>query len=243
MSRQAASAASSPLGRDRLSDYNRRTAIALALGMGGAAVLAALGQPTTEGNPPTRLEELFPRSFGEWNTDDSLDLFVRPHERLGGKLYGIYDQILERNYLNDTGQRLMLLVAYGSEQSARLKMHRPEVCYPPAGFDVQRVHAAQLSLASHAIPVRRLHARSRSRSEPITYWTTLGDAVMADDAGFRLRQLSFGLRGRILDGMLVRVSSIDADADRAWRLHSRFAGQLALALDPASRARVIGRPE
>lgn len=225
-----------------MSQYNRRAALALALGMGGTAVLAALGRPTSDGNTSLRLEELFPRRIGDWGIDDSFDMFVRPHERQGGKLYGVYDQILERNYLNAHGERLMLSVAYGSEQSARLKMHRPEVCYPPSGFEVRRVHAAQLPLAGHAIPVVRLHARTRSRSEPITYWTTLGDAVMADDAGFRMRQLSFGLRGRILDGMLVRVSSIDADADRAWKLHGLFAGQLALALDPALRARVIGQP-
>ena len=78
------------------------------------------------------------------------------------------------------------------------------------------------------------------RSEPITYWTVLGDVVVTDAAAFRLRQLSFSVRRQLLDGMLVRVSSIDLDPAHAYALQSQFADALAQAMQPAARVKLFG---
>jgi hypothetical protein len=43
------------------------------------------------------------------------------------------------------------------------------------------------------------------------------------------------LTGRIPDGLLFRVSSIDPDPARAWRKQDEFVGQLLAALPPAER--------
>jgi hypothetical protein len=53
-------------------------------------------------------------------------------------------------------------------------------------------------------------------------------------------KLRAGLRGEILDGMLIRVSTIDRDAERAYRLQAAFADALVRAIDPGYRVRVIG---
>lgn len=222
----------------------RRRALALGAGMVSVAVLAALGKPVAErpeGAPAPRLDEVFPREFGDWRIDEASKAFVRPPDQLG-RLYGIYDQVLERSYIDPQGRRVMLSVAFGSEQSAGLKMHRPEVCYAVGGYEVSGLRRGEtLALAGRAVPVTRLHALRPGRSEPITYWTVLGDVVVPDRVGFALRQLSFGLRRRLLDGMLVRVSSIDADPAEAYDLQARFAQALAAALKPADRPKVIGR--
>jgi EpsI family protein len=62
--------------------------------------------------------------------------------------------------------------------------------------------------------VRRLFTSKGSREEPLTYWFTVGDrAVQGWNA--RLVELSYTLTGQIPDGLLFRVSSIDADQTRA----------------------------
>jgi len=53
-------------------------------------------------------------------------------------------------------------------------------------------------------------------------------------------KLRAGLRGKILDGMLIRVSTIDNDIGRAYRVQATFADALVRAIDPGYRMRVIG---
>jgi EpsI family protein len=86
-----------------------------------------------------------------------------------------------------------------------------------------------------------MHARLGPRSEPVSYWMLLGDQPVADDAAWRWRQLRHGLQGRILDGLLVRVSTIDAEGPRAWGEHLRFADELLAALPPEGRTLLLGR--
>jgi len=50
----------------------------------------------------------------------------------------LYSQILNRVYVNATGYRIMLLLAYGSDQHGSLQADKPEVCYPAQGFALQR---------------------------------------------------------------------------------------------------------
>lgn len=219
----------------------RRKALTLALGMGAAALLAAAIRPARmPADAATPLESVFPRSLGTWRIDAGRDAFVRPADQQA-RVYGVYDQVLERIYVGPQDERVMLSVAYGSEQSPGLQVHRPEICYAGGGFDVSDLHRAALRLAGREVDVTRLHAKRPGRSEPITYWTVLGGRVVRDAGGFRWRQLSSSLRGHLLDGMLVRISSIDADPQHGWQVHERFAQALAAALEPAKQAQVIGR--
>ena len=220
----------------------RRKALVLAASMGAAAALAALGKPVPHDDasaPALDLDTLFPREFGDWHVDAASEAFVRPAAQQG-KVYKIYDQVLERSFVNSQGQRIMVSAAFGREQSAGMQMHRPEVCYPGGGFKVEGVEAVQLTLAGQVVAATRLHAFLPGRSEPITYWTLLGGVVVTDSTAFRLRQLSFGLRRRLLDGLLMRVSSIDAQPARAYALQSQFADELVRAMRPAERVKVIG---
>jgi len=52
--------------------------------------------------------------------------------------------------------------------------------------------------------------------------------------------LRFGLRGTVPDGMLVRVSSLDADERSGYALHDRFVRDLLGSLAPLVRARLLG---
>jgi EpsI family protein len=221
----------------------RRKALMLAASMGAAALLAALGKPArTEHAQSQRinLDTLLPRQFGRWQVDETAESFVRP-AKLQGKVFQVYDQVLERTFVNPQGQRVMLSAAFGSEQSAGLQMHRPEACYPGGGFKVEGLQSVALTLAGQKVSATRLHAHMPGRSEPITYWMVLGDVVVTDSAQFRLRQLSFSVRRELLDGMLVRLSSIDPTPAQAYTLHGEFADELARALKPEDRIKLIGK--
>src|SRR6267378_4531886 len=84
----------------------------------------------------------------------------------------LYSQILTRTYVNSAGYRIMLSLAYGSDQRGSLQAHKPEVCYPAQGFALQANEAASIATSYGAIPVRRLLTSLGARKEPVTYWFT-----------------------------------------------------------------------
>lgn len=222
----------------------RRRAFMLAGAMASVAGVAALvrpPRPDPDARPTTALDTLFPQRFGEWRVDELSRAFVRPADRQG-KLYQVYDQVLERTFVDARERRVMLSVAFGSEQSSSLQMHRPEVCYRSAGYAIHGVQGDTLRLAGHAVTATRVHAVLPGRPEPITYWTVLGGVVVSDAASARRRRIAAVFRHELLDGMLVRISTIDGDLARAYALQSRFADELVLAIEPALRAKVIGAP-
>lgn len=220
----------------------RRRALGFAAAMGSVAAVTAMARPPRpdpDAPPPVTLHTLFPERFGDWRVDELSRAFVRAANR-DGRAYGLYDQLLERTFLRSDGLRIMLSVAYGREQSAGLQMHRPEICYRSGGYTISDMQATTLPLSGRTIAATRLMARLPGRPEPITYWTLMGGAVVADAAGIRRRRLAAVLRHQILDGLLVRISSIDDDAARAHEHQARFAEDVVAAIAPADRHRIIG---
>ena len=194
----------------------------------------------TDMRPKVDLEALFPKSFGEWNVDDRMPVqLVSPDQ--AAMLNKIYNQTLSRTYINNAGDRVMLSVAYGGDQSDGTQAHRPEVCYPAQGFQVRSSSRASLSLADAHLPVKRLVAHLGGRVEPITYWVVVGDHVALSGTEQKLAQLSYSTRGVIPDGMLVRVSSIDTDFSHAYGLQERWVQALVTAVAPGMRSFVFGR--
>jgi len=150
---------------------------------------------------------------------------------------------LSRTYVNAGGQRVMLLIAYGPDQlELTTQAHLPDVCYPAQGFDILERSVADLPIPGGALPVARLVAQAPGRTEPLTYWITMGDMVLRDEMQRRLERMRLTLRGIIADGMLVRVSSIDADVARAYRGQEDFIRDLHAALEASVANRVYGAP-
>jgi EpsI family protein len=189
-----------------------------------------------------RLEDIFPAVFGKWHIDETMQAFVRPADEQG-RIYGFYDQVLERAYFNSFGERVMLSAAFGSEQSPALQVHRPEVCYAASGFRVTARRSERLDLGERRLPVTRLLASMPGRSEAITYWTVLGRTIAADVMAFRWHQFTSAVRGDILDGMLVRVSTIGRDSEAGYNIHGCFARDLLQAIPSDHRDRVFGMAE
>lgn len=186
------------------------------------------------------LETLFPRSFGDWVVDDRVPVqLVSPDTE--ALLSKIYHQTLSRTYVNKAGQRIMLSVAYGGDQSDATRAHRPEVCYPAQGFQVMSSVDSAISSKSGPLRVRKLVAKQGGRIEPITYWIMVGDRVALSGSEQKLAQLSYSTRGMIPDGMLVRVSNIGADTEAGFRLHADFVKGLSAAVREELLPQVIGQ--
>ena len=211
--------------------------------MAAAAVASEGLRPSfrlSDHSPPIKLEQQIPESFGEWRIDRGI-VPVLPNPSLQAALDALYSQTLARTYINAQGERIMLSIAYGSDQSNEATaVHRPEFCYSAQGFRVQSLGQTELNIAGTVVPVARLVGSLGPRVEPITYWVTLDEAATLPGLGRKLQQIRYGLRGQIPDGMLVRVSGITPHVDESFATQQRFLEQLFKALPVDVRARYFG---
>jgi EpsI family protein len=185
------------------------------------------------------LADMVPTRFGDWQLDTSVvPLEVDP--RTQEALNKIYNQTLSRTYINSAGERIMLSIAYGGDQSNSMAVHRPEVCYVAQGFNVNSNQVGTLASGYGQLPVRRLVAVQGARNEPITYWITVGEHAINPGMSQKLQQLRYGLSGQVPDGMLVRVSSIGPDNAAAYRLQQQFVVDMLAGLSAPARTRLIG---
>jgi EpsI family protein len=138
----------------------------------------------------------------------------------------------------------MVSVAYGDDQSDNsVQMHYPEVCYPAQGFQLKGNRVEQIHLPQGELKVRRLLTEfGRTRFEPVTYWTIIGDQQSIGGWDHKMAEIRHGLRGEIIDGLLFRVSSIDRDSEAAYRLQNEFIGELVSAMTPPARRQLAGLP-
>jgi EpsI family protein len=213
--------------------------------MVAASGLATAMRPTqkiSDMGPPVKLETMIPKAFGEWREEpQNRALIVDPQQQ--ETIDRIYTQTLSRTYINPEGYRVMLSISYGSDQSDAKQVHKPEICYPAQGFVLKNKQYGQLATPNGAIPVTRIETSLGQRNEPVTYWTTVADRVVGPGLEKKFAQMSFGLRGKIPDGLLFRLSSIDSDTKRAYEMQNAFTGKLLDSLTPEDRPKFIGNPK
>ncbi|MBI3043014.1 MAG: EpsI family protein [Betaproteobacteria bacterium] len=185
------------------------------------------------------LDAIILRSFGDWIVDPNI-IPIPPAPDVQANLQRLYAQIVNRTYVNSRGERIMLTVAYGGDQSDALKAHRQEVCYAAQGFEIRDLAHGELRLRGKAVPVTRMLAVRGRRSEPVTYWFTMADRVVLGRLERLLVQLRFGLAGRIPDGMLVRVSSFSTHATPAYNKHEEFINALLGGMPEGGAGRLLG---
>jgi EpsI family protein len=206
-----------------------------------AAYLAIAMEPQKNYMGPNKvnLEKLIPSSFNNWKLDTSIAaLVVNPDTQ--GELHKIYNQVVSRTYVNDHGDKIMLSIAYGSNQSTDLHIHRPEICYSSSGFSVGDSSKAYVDSVSGKIPVLHLVAQKGSRNEPITYWIRVGDTLTRGWIEQKLAAIGYGLNGIVPDGLLFRISSISNDVPYSFRIQQLFLSDLLRAIPAVDRHWLIG---
>jgi len=214
--------------------------LAIGLAMIAAAGLALAIKPSAHvRDKQFDLERIVPASFDDWRLDPKV-MVIPPSPDVKANLDKIYDQMVNRTYVNSRGERIMLSVAYGGDQSDNLKAHRQEVCYTAQGFQIRSLIQGALQVGQSTIPVTRMYAVNGQRTEPVTYWFTMGDKVVLGRFERMLVQIKYGLSGGIPDGMLVRVSNISSDPASAFFSQDEFVRQLLHAVAPKDVARLVG---
>jgi EpsI family protein len=180
-----------------------------------------------------------PSSFAGWRLDEST-VPVLPDPTLQARLDSVYDQTLARSYVNASGERVMLTIAYGRDQSSEATaVHRPEFCYGAQGFRVRGNGVERVAVDGGSVAVQRLVGTLGQRIEPISYWVTLADHATLPGMGRKWTQLRLGLSGYVADGMLVRVSTLGMPAS-PYSAQDRFLQDLARALPGDVRTRYFG---
>ena len=207
--------------------------------MVACALAASLWQPVATPDPDFKLDAVVPAAFGTWRVDASV-VPIAPTPDVQENLDKLYGQIVSRTYINDRGERMMLVVAWGGDQSDSLKAHRQEVCYTAQGFAVNDVRRDALQVNGAAVPLVRMHAVNGTRSEPVSYWFTMGDRVVLGRADRLVAQISYGLAGTIPDGLLVRVSNLSRDVPASYAAQDDFLRSLLAAAEPAGRRKLAG---
>ena len=229
----------------RRAHHSRRVAmLALVAGvaMAGTAAASPALKPKADARPAPDLEHVIPMAFGDWRLDTEV-VPVAPTPDVQANLDRLYRQVVSRTYVNLRGERMMLTVAHGGDQSDAFKAHRQEACYAAQGFEIRALERGALSAGGRTLPVTRMLAVKGDRSEPVTYWFTMGDRVVLGRAE-RLRvQLENGFAGRIPDGMLVRVSSLATDARAAFAAQQSFIAAIVASLPAGEASRFVGRAD
>jgi EpsI family protein len=191
-----------------------------------------------DNTPPLELEKLVPEKFGDWHIDNISHAVVSPDVQAA--LNKVYAQTLTRTYINANGQRIMLSIAYGKDQSDNLQIHLPEGCYQGQGFAVDQKQRGFMKTPYGDVPVVRLVAKKSLRVEPITYWITLGTQAVQDGWGMKKAKLAYAFKGVVPDGLLMRVSTIGQDIQGGYELQENFTETLLASVSPEQRERLVG---
>lgn len=203
--------------------FTQRSLVALAL-MAATASLTVFAAPNVllaDRRPHVKLQTVIPESFAEWRLDEAAStMLVEPE--LQQAIDAIYAETVSRVYMNQRGERIMLSIAYGRNQSDSLQVHMPEGCYAGQGFAIGEVAQATLATPFAAIPTHRMVAERQSRQEAVTYWVVVGNRFGTDEWERKKIKLAYALDRTVPDGTLVRVSSISGDSKEAFQLQQRF---------------------
>ncbi len=207
--------------------------LASALASGALAHAVSASIPTGSLRPDD-----VPSRIGNWRFSPNSTLLIPEGEGAGDP---VYDQVVARHYLSDTDLPVMLLIAYGAAQSGSTQLHRPEVCYPAAGFRMMD-HADVLLRLPSAPPItaRTLTGVAPGRVEQIVYWSRVGGDFPTRNLAQRWSVLRQTLEHGAPDGALVRLSTITEDQALGVATLRRFAAALLASSGPDLRRLLVG---
>ena len=185
-------------------------------------------------------DSLIPSDIAEWRFSTGSGLILPPQDQLTRTLY---EQLMSRIYVSDSDKLpVMVAIAYSSVQEGRLQVHRPDVCYPAAGFTIVSNDVIKVDIGQGlSIPARFLVADRGSRRECVLYWTRIGPTLATGWAQQRLTMATANLQGYIVDGLLGRVSVISTDIPAAREELIAFLRELLVHAKPFGQSLLIGK--
>ena len=211
--------------------------------IGGVGLLCAGGSVAVAQNttvdrlPAHALEDALPQTLGNWRAMPAAAVVMPPEGSLTDRLYS---NVMVRAY-QDGRNEVTLLLAYGALQSGGMQMHRPELCYPAAGFAIDSSRRVDLPLGNgRTIAAKLLDTRSSVRKEQVLYWTRIGREFPTSRIDQRWTVLRENFAGRIPDGMLVRTSVVADNAEQALPILDSFVSDMTHSVKAPARKLLFG---
>lgn len=219
---------------------NRREFLIGGALIGTAVIANAAAQRLASGRPALEqhLDRLVPELIGSWSRSSANDILIPKGEEPEDEPY---DEVVTRYYTSASAPPVMLLIAYGSAQTGTAQLHRPEVCYPAAGFDVRSWPDVVLPVrAPSALTARVMTATAPGRIEQILYWSRIGNEFPTRNTGQRWAVLRSAMLGEVPDGALVRMSTIHPNRGLALASLLAFGQSLVEASGAELRPLLVG---
>lgn len=211
-------------------------------GLGATALLAAAAAPRSSAaalsHSATQLDGMLPKSIGPWTASPFADVLIPRAEKAEEKSY---DEVVTRYYDSRSAPPIMLLIAYGKAQLGGTELHRPEACYPVAGFKLRRRPNVTLRVPGMEIAARSMTAEASDRVEQLLYWTRVGADFPTSSIEQRWSAVRQSFGGSIPDGVLVRLSALTLEPAGGIAVLKRFATELLGAGGAPLRTLLIGR--
>lgn len=193
----------------------------------GGASFVATPRQTSSRISEDAFQALLPAKVGGWTARVSSDLILPSADALSDKLY---ENLKTYTYEGPGLPTIMFLIAYSSVQQNDVQVHRPEVCYPMAGYPILKNQPVEARIGNRGIPARYLTADRGALRELILYWTRVGHSYPLNWTQQRIEMARAGLSGALPDGALVRFSLISDSDTGALEMLSQFASQMNNAL-------------
>lgn len=230
----------------RLPKISLVASVAISVALVASAFASVLATPKLVQieNAPD-LESTVPKQFGEWKELPSRYTQVGLTTGQDPNMDQPYDQTVMRTYVSESGQVVMLSLAWGRRQRQEVKIHRPDLCYVAQGYKVKSLVSATYTYeapSGNTVAGKRMVAMSSRNGEAVTYWIRIGELYSEDAIQTRLHILKEGLAGQVPDGILVRVSQpirSEKDADLSWPVLERFLDVFVASLPPETRSMLI----
>jgi len=187
-------------------DMDRRSLL-IGCGLAAVAGLSYLNAPKASAEilEDEGFRAGIPDRIGGWRSRKTAEL-VLPALDEGDKLY---ENLETRIYEGRGLPAMMVLIAYSSVQQNDIQVHRPEVCYPAAGFPIISSRNAMLTFDRRSIEAREVVANRGGLLERVIYWVRVGDQFPTTWIDQRIAMAAANLKGSIPDGVLVRISTFE----------------------------------
>jgi EpsI family protein len=216
--------------------------IGSAMGASGIAGMVLQPRPVDAAVLPGTLDALIPTRIGTYRAAGADGLILPPKTPLSEH---VYSDMLVRLYADDAGTGVMLLAAAGAATGPGLSVHRPEQCYPAAGFDIPWTGQIPLTQpAPEGANARLVTAVRAQRRELVHYWIRVGNAFPLTSFDQRLALIDQNLQGVVPPARLVRLSVLSRDAQEDQAGYGRiavFSDALLAGLSQPARLLMLGR--
>jgi len=214
-----------------------RRGLLIGVGLTALAGISYLRAPRVVNEPLAgeRFRASIPGAVGAWRSRVSAEVVLPPQDD-SNKLY---ENLETRIYEADGLPSMMVLVAYSSVQQNDIHVHRPEVCYPAAGFPIIESNPVKLQLGGEAVDALRLKADRGGVVERILYWVRVGNDFPVSWTRQRMAMAKANLQGTVPDGVLFRVSALEEPGKDVSETLDRFVALFVEGAPPLLRERIL----